>query len=148
MARPGDTIENPLTGERVTFLRTTAETGGELLELELAWPRTGRRTPPHVHPSMEERWTVLAGTAAFRVGEHPERHAAPGETVVAPPGTLHVAWNPGPAPARVRAEFRPALAWESFVEELFALAARGDGTGMAALVAAHPQEIAFPPGPR
>ena len=147
MARPGDTIENPLTGERVTFVRTTAATGGELLELELAWPRTGPRTPPHLHPGMEERWTVLEGAGAFRVGDEPERRAGPGESVVAPPGTPHVAWNPGPGLARVRAEFRPALGWEAFVEQLFALAARGDHAGMAALVAAHPREIAFPSEP-
>lgn len=144
MARAGDTIENPLTGERVTFLRTTAETRGELLVLELGWPRVGRRTPPHVHPGMEERWTVLEGEAAFLVGDAPERRARPGETVSASPDTEHVAWNSGPGPARVRAEFRPALGWEAFVERLFALAAREDAEGMAALVAAHPREIAFP----
>lgn len=144
MARPGDTIENPLTGERVTFLRTTAETGGELLELELTWPRSGRRTPPHMHPEMEERWTVLEGAAAFLIGDGPERRAEVGETVVAPPGTVHVAWNPGPGPARVRAEFRPALGWEPFIEQLFAFAGRGDGAAMAALAAAHPREITFP----
>ena len=143
MARAGETIENPLTGERVTFVRTTADTGGELLELDLEWTRPGRRTPPHVHPGMEERWTVQEGTAAFLVGDGDERRAGPGETVLAPAGITHVAWNPGPEPVRVRAELRPALGWEAFVEELFALAARGDGAGMGALVAAHPREIAL-----
>jgi hypothetical protein len=28
MIRQGDTIENPVTGERVTFLKTAAETDG------------------------------------------------------------------------------------------------------------------------
>ena len=36
MARAGETIENPVSGERFTFLRTARDTGGQFLELELA----------------------------------------------------------------------------------------------------------------
>ena len=38
MIQAGQTIEHPVTGERMTFLRTSQETGGEyvLVELELA----------------------------------------------------------------------------------------------------------------
>jgi mannose-6-phosphate isomerase-like protein (cupin superfamily) len=120
MARAGQTVENAATGERVTFVRTAADTGGELLELELAWPREGQRAPEHVHPEMEERYEVLAGTAAFRVAGE-ERHAGPGDVVTVPPGTRHLAWNPTPAEVRLRVQFRPALRWEQFVERLFAL---------------------------
>ena len=119
MATAGQTVVNAATGERVTFVRTAADTGGELLELELAWPRPGRRAPAHVHPEMEERYEVLEGTGAFRVGEE-ERTAAPGEIVTVPPGTTHLAWNPTGEPARLRVEFRPALRWEEFVVRLFA----------------------------
>ncbi len=31
MAKAGDVIDNPTTGERITFLETTLETNGELL---------------------------------------------------------------------------------------------------------------------
>ena len=92
----------------------------DLLVMEAVWPRPGRRAVPHVHPGMEERWTVLEGRAAFRIGDEPEREAGPGETVVAPPGLRHEAWNPDEAPARVRIEMRPALRWRAFVERLFA----------------------------
>jgi mannose-6-phosphate isomerase-like protein (cupin superfamily) len=120
MARAGQTVENPATGERVTFLKTAAETHGELLELELVWPRPGRRAPAHVHPEMEERYEVLEGTAAFRIGDHPEQTAGPGETVTVPPKTTHEAWNPTDQPVRLKVEFRPALRWEEFVVRLFA----------------------------
>src|SRR3954453_9612167 len=93
MARAGDTVENAATGERITFVRTAADTGGELLEMEAVWPRPGHRAPAHVHPGMEERWTVLAGRAAFRIGGE-EHEISPGETLVAAPGTPHLAWNP------------------------------------------------------
>jgi hypothetical protein len=38
MIRAGDTIENPITGERVTFLKTSAETDGKSV-LALPPPR-------------------------------------------------------------------------------------------------------------
>ncbi len=38
MAKTGDVIENPTTGERITFLKTTRETNGELLRFEYSLP--------------------------------------------------------------------------------------------------------------
>ena len=108
-------IESPHTGERIVFLEDTPQ----LLVVEATWPRSGPRTGVHAHPGMEERWTVLEGRGAFRVGDEPVREAGVGETVVAPPGTLHEAWNPQDTPARVRIEMRPALSWREFVERLF-----------------------------
>jgi mannose-6-phosphate isomerase-like protein (cupin superfamily) len=120
MARAGQTVENPATGERVTFVETAADTNGELLVLELEWPRPGERAPEHVHPEAEERYEVVEGRAAFKVGGE-ETTAGPGEVVTVPPGTPHLAWNPTADPVRLRVEFRPALRWEEFVERLFAL---------------------------
>jgi quercetin dioxygenase-like cupin family protein len=139
MASAGDTVENAATGERITFVRTAADTGGELLEMESVWSRPGHRARAHVHPEMEERWTVLAGRAAFRIGGE-EHEIGPGETVVATPGTPHLAWNPTGAEVRLRIEMRPALRWEEFVERLFA------GESPAALLPEFTREIA--PAPR
>ncbi|HEV3229017.1 MAG TPA: cupin domain-containing protein [Solirubrobacteraceae bacterium] len=124
MARPGDTLENPHTGERIVFRRTTAETGGELLEFDQLWPRKGLRTPEHVHPEMEERWEVLEGTALFRIGGV-ERTARTGDVIVAAPGIPHIGWNPSEAPVLLRVCFRPPLEWERFMERLFTLAQEG-----------------------
>ena len=111
-----DPIENPMTGERIAFVSESPD----LLVMQSEWTRPGKRAFPHVHPGMEERWTVLEGEAAFRIGDEEERRAGPGETVVAPPGTPHAAWNPTDAPVRLRIEMRPALRWREFVERLFA----------------------------
>src|SRR3954447_15923848 len=118
MATAGQSVVNPSTGERVTFVRTAADTGGELLEMALVWPRPGQRAPAHVHPEMEERYEVLEGTAAFRSGDE-ELTASRGDVVTVPPGTTHLAWNPTDRPVRLRVEFRPALRWEEFVVRLF-----------------------------
>src|SRR3954471_357553 len=138
MASAGDTVVNPRTGERVTFVKAAADTGGELLELHLVWPRPGRRAPAHVHPEMEERYEVLSGTAAFRIGGH-EQTAGPGEVVTVPPGTTHLAWNPTGEPVHLKVEFRPALRWEEFVVRLFA------GDPVPDLMREFAREIAPPP---
>jgi mannose-6-phosphate isomerase-like protein (cupin superfamily) len=140
MARASETVENPATGERVTFVRTAADTNGQLLVLELTWPRPGRRAAAHVHPEMEERYEVLSGTAAFRIGGEPERTAGPGEVVTVPPGTTHEAWNPTEHEVRLKVEFRPALRWEEFVVRLFA-----GNEPVADLMREFRREIAPPP---
>jgi quercetin dioxygenase-like cupin family protein len=142
MAQSGQTVENPATGERVTFVRTAADTGGDLLELELEWSRPGQRAPAHVHPEMKERYEVVEGTAAFRIGAADDLIAQPGDVVTVPPGTVHLAWNPTDAPVRLRVEFRPALRWEEFVVRLFA----GDEP-VQTLMREFRREIAPPPGP-
>ena len=115
------TIENPRTGELVRFILTGDETGGELLVMENIWVRPDHTTTRHTHPGMEERWKVIEGTVGFQLGS--ERiHAGPGETVIAPPGVEHTAWNEGGGQVVMRIDMRPALRWEAFVRQLFALA--------------------------
>lgn len=139
MAQAGDRIENPATGERVTFIHV----GADLLELELEWPRPGRRAAAHIHPEMEERYEVLEGTAEFRVGGE-ERTAAPGEVVTVPPGTLHEAWNPTERVVRLHVQFRPPLRWAEFITKLFAAMHQPDEADLPALLREYRREIVLP----
>lgn len=66
---------------------------------------------------------MLAGKARFRVGGEIHELGV-GDTVAVPPGVPHVGWNPTDEEVRLRIEFRPALRWLEFVQELFALAAQ------------------------
>lgn len=131
VASSGQELVNPVTGERIVFRRTSAETAGELLEFDDFWTRPGHRVPEHVHPHMEERWEVVAGTAAFSIGGA-EVRAEPGEIVVASPGTPHMGWNPTADLVHLRVQMRPALRWEEFTERLFELARCGhvDANGL------------------
>lgn len=150
MARTGEELWNPLTGERIVFLQTAADTGGELLEMDDFWTRPGPRTPAHVHPGMQERWEILMGVARFRI-DGVESTADPGELVLVAPGTPHQAWSSGERPVHVRIQMRPALRWEQFVARLFALASEAhcagasvpDPRALLALLREFPQEIAF-----
>jgi quercetin dioxygenase-like cupin family protein len=107
MVRAGDELVNPITGERIVFRKTAADTGGTLLEMDAFWTRPGHRAPEHGHPGMQERWEILAGTACFRIGGV-ERTAGPGEVVVAPVGVRHLAWNPTEEPVHLRIQMSPA----------------------------------------
>lgn len=116
------TVFNPTTGERIRFVLTAEETGGELLVMEDRWTRPGHVVPRHIHPNMEERWTVIEGKVAYSIGGV-ETIAGPGDSVTAPPGAPHSSRDAGDGEVLVRIEMRPALRWEEFVRQLFALAA-------------------------
>jgi quercetin dioxygenase-like cupin family protein len=125
MAITGQTIVNPVSGERITFRTTAAETDGELvaIELELA---PGGRVPGgrHVHPLQEERFEVVRGRMRFRLGRD-KVFAGPGEVVVVPAGLPHDFANAGDEEALVRVEVRPALEMERLFETAVALAQEG-----------------------
>jgi quercetin dioxygenase-like cupin family protein len=124
MIHAQDTLENPVTGERLTFHRTAAETGGESVRVETAVRPDGFVAAAHVHPHQTERFEVLSGTLGLRLG--PETvTAVAGEKVTIEPGTPHKFWNAGADELRFLAEVRPALDFESLIETMFGLAADG-----------------------
>jgi mannose-6-phosphate isomerase-like protein (cupin superfamily) len=120
----GDTIVNPVTGERILFRKTARETGGEAVILECFVQPTGFVAATHVHPGQEERFEILRGSVGFRVGRE-ERVAGPGERLTVPAGTAHRFWNAGAEEAHFVCEVRPALQFEQLLETMFALAADG-----------------------
>jgi quercetin dioxygenase-like cupin family protein len=124
MIKPGQTLENPVTGERFTFTDTAATTDGELLAFELGLRPGGAVPIPHVHPIQTERFEVVEGLMRFRVGLR-RRLAGPGDVVDVAPGVLHSFANAGDDEARVRVEVRPALAMEEMLAEVVAMAEAG-----------------------
>jgi quercetin dioxygenase-like cupin family protein len=122
--QPGQTVENPVTGERFTFTHTAASTDGELLAFDLALRPGGAVPIPHVHPVQTERFEVTAGTMRFRVGLRTVI-AGPGDVVEVPPGVMHAFANHGEEEARLRVEVRPALAMEEMFADVVAMAEAG-----------------------
>jgi hypothetical protein len=51
MANAGDVLENPFTRQNLPFGRTTADTGGELLEVESSWASAGQEPPSTTTPT-------------------------------------------------------------------------------------------------
>jgi mannose-6-phosphate isomerase-like protein (cupin superfamily) len=124
MIRKGDTIENPVTGEKLRFLETSTETDGEYVLVECTVRPNGTVAAAHVHPKQSERFEVESGTVGFRV-EGRNVIAGPGESVLVPPGTPHKFWNAGETDAVFVCEVRPALQFERLLETMFGLAADG-----------------------
>jgi quercetin dioxygenase-like cupin family protein len=124
MIRPGDRLENPVTGEVLVFHRTSEQTNGESVLVETIVRPGGFVAAAHVHPYQSERFEVLEGLLGLRLGEQ-ELIAKPGDVTLVPPGTPHRFWNAGEGEARFLCEVRPALAFESLIETMFTLAARG-----------------------
>jgi quercetin dioxygenase-like cupin family protein len=125
MATAGQIIDNPVSGERIEFLRTAADTDGELLEFELELAADGRVPGAHVHPEQEERFHVLEGTMKFRLGMR-TIVAEAGESVVVPAGRVHKFSNGGDGPARVRVQVEPALDMEDLLATTAELAHEGN----------------------
>lgn len=124
MIRAGDVIENPVTGERIVFRRTAADTGGEAVVIEAFVQPDGAVAAAHVHPGQEERFEILRGTIGMKVGRE-ELVAGPGRRITVPAGTPHRFWNAGDGEAHFVCEVRPALQFEGLLETMFALAADG-----------------------
>ena len=124
MIRAGDSIENPVTGERLVFRQTSRETNGAAVVIETYVQPNGFVAAAHVHPSQEERFEVLRGTVGFKLGRE-KLVAGPGKRLTVPAGTPHKFWNAGDEVAHFVCEIRPALQFESLIETMFSLAADG-----------------------
>jgi quercetin dioxygenase-like cupin family protein len=136
-------IVNNGSNERIVFRVLAEESGGEMLEMDDFWDDPDHEVGLHHHPSMEETWTVIAGSVEFTIGGE-EILAGAGDVVVAPPGVPHCARNTG-GPAHILVQMRPALRWETFVVQYFELEnTPGENEAeFAALLASFPEEIAI-----
>jgi quercetin dioxygenase-like cupin family protein len=124
MIHAGDIIENPVTGERLVFKTTAAETEGTSVRFECFVQPSGSVAAAHVHPSQHERFQIIEGSVTFKL-DGQELVANPGDCIRVPPGMKHQFWNAGDTEARFACEVSPALGFEPLLETMFALANDG-----------------------
>jgi hypothetical protein len=67
MVSAGQTLVNPVTGERMTFIRTSADTGGEYVLVELRAEPDAFVAAAHVHPGQTETFEAVSGTLGAKV---------------------------------------------------------------------------------
>lgn len=120
MAYAGKVIESPDT--KLVFLKTAADTNGELLRFEQFVQTNHAPVPEHVHARQEERFVVVSGRMGVRAAGS-ERILEAGEEVVVPPGAPHTFWNASQSGEELHhiVELRPALNSEGFFETVFGL---------------------------
>jgi quercetin dioxygenase-like cupin family protein len=117
-------VHDPIFKHRLKFEPTTDEHGAPAVLVNM-WIEPGGAVPPHVHPRMEERFTVIAGRAEF-LGGRTWSGKDPGETVVIPPGTRHAYRNRGSVEAHVRCIATPPdPGLEGFLTDAAALGRAG-----------------------
>lgn len=122
--RLDDTIENPVTGERVSFLKRARDTDGEFVRFEVVAEPGAIGPPEHVHEHQEEYFSVQAGTLSGSVDGESFRLEA-GEELTVWPGTPHEWGNGSDDELRVLIEIRPAMRFEEVLEVIYGLARDG-----------------------
>lgn len=120
IAPEGNTIENPVSGERIVIRSGRHDRDGTLV-WDLFLSPGGRVPSSHAHPEQEERFTVLSGRLALRIGGT-ARTVGPGETVTIPKGMVHAFANRTAEQVHVLVETQPALDMVALLETAAALA--------------------------
>lgn len=116
-------VEDPVFRTRYRFRRSTDPEGGEVQHVEM-WIDPSGGVTPHIHHTMEERFTVRAGRAEFLAGRK-WVSAGPGETVIVPAGTRHAFRNRSGEVAHVECEARPPSTLQAFLEDVAGLSRAG-----------------------
>jgi mannose-6-phosphate isomerase-like protein (cupin superfamily) len=128
VAKAGQVIENG-RGHRIVFIRTSADTNGELLELEEFLKPGGLGPSEHIHLKQTERFEVISGTMTAKIGDREDFVQAGGQAFI-PAGTPHRWWNASQVELRLRTQLRPALHGELLFEMGFAALAKTGGVGL------------------
>ena len=115
MPRAGQEIQSP-GGMHLRFVRTGAETDGELLQMEATYSGDGGMPPMHLHPRQVERFEVIEGAMRVIIGDG-ERVFETGESFEVPVGAPHQMG--AERPTRMRWEVQPALRTAEFFERLY-----------------------------
>jgi mannose-6-phosphate isomerase-like protein (cupin superfamily) len=118
MAKLGQQISNPRSGQRMTF----TEMRPALLRIDTVNPTSRERELLHVHPNQESGAVLISGALVFEV-DGVQSTLAPGDSISIPANAPHRFWNEGEEDAHSIQSFRPALATADFFETIFALAA-------------------------
>lgn len=120
------TITNPVTGERATFIETSLQTGGARTVGELEIECLGG-VPGHFHDAHDERIDVLEGEIEVIVNGMGRRLRA-GEHIVIPRGTVHAWRNPSREESlRFRGTMTPGHpGFETALKVMFGLARDGE----------------------
>ena len=125
MAHAGKVISNTAMAGTIKFIKTAADTGGELLEMEATYNTAVDSVPEHYHPYQDEHIEVLAGMVSVHI-KGQERTYVAGESFDFPRNVPHrFLGAAGCEEARILWQLRPALDSETFFETVYGLAVDG-----------------------
>jgi quercetin dioxygenase-like cupin family protein len=123
--RTGPLVSNPITGEWVTTLVPSEETGGEYATGLGVFAAGNDGPPEHYHVGYEESFEVLRGEFRFEVGDE-VRHATAGDELAVPAGVPHSFRNVGDELGATVTTTRPAGQTQDVITTLYGLAHEGE----------------------
>ena len=119
MTQPDRTIDDPFTGQRLSFLEIAGETDGRSLRAEVRL-EPGGFVPRHLHLRQDERIEIVAGSIRYRT-RGVDRIMGPGESAAVPRRRFHRVVNAGPGEAIFVLDVRPARHIEQTMRSMFAV---------------------------
>jgi len=124
LIEPGEVWENPVTLERAVIDELPwSNAEGRLVATLTALPGA-RVVGEHLHPALQESFTVQEGElTVLRDGQRSVLRA--GERADIAPGVWHDWWNEGEVDAVARVEVTPGERFAHMIETLFGLAREG-----------------------
>lgn len=118
MVKPGTVIYNKAINQEIRFVKTAAETGGSLLEMESVYRGPSGKPFEHYHPAQDETFTVQEGELTVLIrGEQITLKS--GDRIDIPRNTVHAMWNAFAGNTRVTWEVKPALQTAEFLDSVF-----------------------------
>jgi quercetin dioxygenase-like cupin family protein len=120
----GQEFINPVTGERAIIRIPPSKENKQTLIVDLFIGPGGAVSGEHIHPSLEEAFTVLRGQVGMRLNG--QGLIAPlNERIVIPVGVVHDWWNAGDEEAHVQVEVMPGDRFLEMASNLFGFARDG-----------------------
>jgi uncharacterized cupin superfamily protein len=119
-SRAGDVIVGRATGQRAIMLLGTEDSQGGAIAFHLFVRPGGRDLGEHVHPSLTERFRVLAGSVGIRL-DGQELVLQEGDDLTIPPGVSHHWWNAGDGEAEMLVQIDEGRRFELMLCTLFGL---------------------------
>jgi quercetin dioxygenase-like cupin family protein len=118
-------IINPIFKDTVTFIKTAAESYGQVSEMELTL-LAGGRNPLHYHMSYSETFTAVNGEVGVGLGRMEKKILKPGNTYTVEPNNLHYFFNPTDKEIKFKVEIKPGHeGFENSLRILYGMAEDG-----------------------
>jgi quercetin dioxygenase-like cupin family protein len=118
-------IVNPIFKDTVTFIKTAAESNGQVSEMELTL-MPGGNNPLHYHMSYSETFTAIDGEVGVGLGKMKKKILKPGNSYIVEPYTHHYFFNPTDREIKFKTEIKPGHeGFENSLRILYGLAEDG-----------------------
>jgi len=124
MAQKNKVIQNKITGMSIRCLQTSADTHGQLLEVEATYPGQSTEPPLHFHPEQDETFQILEGELNIRMDGEVKRYQT-GDLIFIPRKKIHSMWNSSGNSTVVNWKVEPAMNTEDMMATIAALANNG-----------------------